>query len=109
MKGILEKLSYCVNFCINLSIEAWFCYKICLICENRLRYCTRTRHQRRICKRYNKTTECKYYFDVELTEVIKIVDNNMVIDVSFLTSFSESIYDSQINNGVKHPLMCCNH
>lgn len=65
--------------------------------------------QRNIFKSYYRKTEIKWYFELELSDLIKIIDKNIVISIDFLTSFSYSKYKEQVNIGIKYPNVTCYH
>lgn len=80
-----------------------------MMCNKKLRNRNCSRQERLICKTFNKNVESKFFFEIELLDIIDIIKNNIVMGLEFLTSFSEAKYDHQKANNVKYPDISCYH
>ena len=109
IKNSLNTIMHLVDVHFNVKLEGWFVYRMCLTCRKKLTRCKCTRMQRNIFKSYHRKTEIKWYSELELSDLITIIDKNIVISIDFLTSFSYSKYKEQVNIGIKYPNVTCYH
>ena len=109
VKDDLNRSMSFIDFHCNIRVEGWFVYRICVTCRKKVIRCRCTRFARNIIKTHYKKCEVKYYFDVELINLIDIIEKNIVININILTSFSYLQYTEQIKRGVQYPNITCRH